>query len=158
MHAYLCHLAAANLSRMPTCKSRAIPSNGSEISMELQVVVGDCFVLLHVHVGLPGGRTWNGWSPRCPQLLRGGSALVRLHRHAHVGAQRGGGSGRGECQHTCGFRWCAGNHCSTRRRGATPDRGQVRSCGDDPPWQVRPGRRAVGRNSRSPQVGPGTLC
>ena len=24
-----------------------------------------------------------------------------------------------------------------------------------PPWRVRPGRRAVGRNSRSPQVGPG---
>ena len=27
-----------------------------------------------------------------------------------------------------------------------------------PPWRVRPGRRAVGRNSRSPQVGPGTPC
>ena len=35
---------------------------------------------------------------------------------------------------------------------------QVRSCGDAPPWRVRPGRRAVGRNSRSPQVGPGTPC
>ena len=33
-----------------------------------------------------------------------------------------------------------------------------RSCGDTPPWRVRPGRRAVGRNSRSPQVGPGTPC
>ena len=33
-----------------------------------------------------------------------------------------------------------------------------RSCGDAPPWRVRPGRRAVGRNSRSPQVGPGTPC
>ena len=27
-----------------------------------------------------------------------------------------------------------------------------------PPWRVRPGRRAVGRNSRPPQVGPGTPC
>ena len=34
----------------------------------------------------------------------------------------------------------------------------ARSCGDAPPWRVRPGRRAVGRNSRSPQVGPGTPC
>ena len=34
----------------------------------------------------------------------------------------------------------------------------LRSCGDAPPWRVRPGRRAVGRNSRSPQVGPGTPC
>ena len=34
----------------------------------------------------------------------------------------------------------------------------LRSCGDAPPWRVRPGRRAVGRNSRSPQVGPGTSC
>ena len=33
-----------------------------------------------------------------------------------------------------------------------------RSCGDAPPWRVRPGRRAVGRNSRPPQVGPGTPC
>ena len=32
------------------------------------------------------------------------------------------------------------------------------SCGDAPPWRVRPGRRAVGRNSQSPQVGPGTPC
>ena len=34
----------------------------------------------------------------------------------------------------------------------------LRSCGDAPPWRVRPGRRAVGRNSRSPQVGPARTC
>ena len=34
----------------------------------------------------------------------------------------------------------------------------VRSCGDAPPWRVRPGRRAVGRNSKPPQGGLGTPC
>ena len=46
-------------------------------------------------------------------------------------------------------------HCQRPRH---PLRYRLRSCGDAPPWRVRPGRRAVGRNSRSPQVGPGTPC
>ena len=41
---------------------------------------------------------------------------------------------------------------------ASPANPHFISCGDAPPWRVRPGRRAVGRNSRSPQVGPGTPC
>ena len=51
----------------------------------------------------------------------------------------------------------AGVPLPTRREDAAYDV-HLRSCGDAPPWRVRPGRRAVGRNSRSPQVGPGTPC
>ena len=48
--------------------------------------------------------------------------------------------------------------CPTTIMNSQVNNIQLRSCGDAPPWRVRPGRRAVGRNSRSPQVGPGTPC